>query len=50
MKNTTATTFTGIDGWFTLLCRGGSITKIFGKKLWKKLYLNLFGATVNETK
>ena len=29
---------------------GGLIIKSFGRKLWKKLYSNLFGATVKATK
>ena len=50
MKNTTSTSFTDIDQLVYSIVEGGSIIKSFGKNLWKKLYSNLFGATVNETK
>ena len=50
MKNTTLSTFTGISSSSTLSPKGGLIIKNSGKKLWKKLYSNLFGDTVNEIK
>jgi len=50
VKNTTRGTFTGMGSSSTLSCKGGSIIKNFGKKLWKKLYSNLFGDIVNEIK